>query len=276
MRINRSAAVVGMTLVLGALNACGSDDSTGTFVQAKPTALAVTGGNAQTGFVTADLADELQATLTDANGLPVIGSPVVWTVTSGGGSLSAATATTDAYGQSNVTWTLGDTPGAQSVSVAAAGAPTLSGSFTATGVMPNFAISSGNNQTAAAKDTVTNPIAVLVTDAAGKPVEGVRVDFAVASGGGFLGDSAQTLAVATDSKGLASAVWVLGPTIGTQTATAKVAKGTPVTFTAVATTPPPVAFNFDAATRTLLLADNRGLHLTAKSARAAFADRARG
>jgi hypothetical protein len=141
--------------------------------------------------------------------------------------------------------------------------------------MPNFAIESGNNQTAAAEDTVTDPIAVLVTDSNGDPVENVRVDFAVASGGGFLGDSVSTLAVQTDSKGIASAIWVLGSSVGTQTVTAKVANGTPVTFTAVATVPP-VAFNFDAAKQTVLLADNSGIRLTAKTARARFAERARG
>jgi hypothetical protein len=264
-----------MALALAALTACGDDESTGTFVQAVPTALAVTAGNSQTGFVTSPLDTDLQATLTDANGLAVVGSPVVWTVTSGGGTLSATNTTTNSYGQSSVTWTLGNTPGPQSVSVAAAGSPTISGTFTATAVMPNFAIESGNNQTAAAKDTVADPIAVLVTDSNGDPVQNVRVDFAVASGGGFLGDSVSTLAVQTDSKGIASAVWVLGPAVGTQTVTAKVAGGTPVTFTAIATAAP-VASNLDASARTVFLADNRGLRLSGKSIRAGFVERARG
>jgi adhesin/invasin len=279
MRINRSATVVGMTFVLAALNACGSDESTGTFVQAAPTALAVTAGNSQTGFVTGPLGNDLQVTLTDANGLAVVGSPVVWTVKSGGGTLSVDsvttdTVTTDSYGVSSVRWTLGNTPGAQTVTAAAAASPTLSASFSATAVMPNFAIQSGNNQTAAAEDTVTDPIAVLVTDANGAPVKDVAVDFAVASGGGFLGDSAATVTAITDSHGIASAVWVLGPTVGTQTVTAKVAQGAPVTFTAVAS--PAVGFNFDAARQTIFLADNRGLRLTGEAVRARFIERARG
>jgi hypothetical protein len=278
MRINRSATVVGMVFVLGALNACGSDDSTGTFVQATPTALAVSAGSAQTGFVTAPLDKDLQVTLTDANGLAVVGSPVVWTITSGGGTLSADsvatdTVTTDSFGQSNVEWTLGNTPGAQSVTAAVPGQPTLSGSFTATAVMPTFAIDSGNNQTAAAEDTVAAPIAVLVTDANGDPVKNVAVDFAIASGGGFLGDSAATVTALTDSHGIASAVWVLGSTLGAQTVTAKVANGAPVTFTAIATAP--LAFNFDAAAQTVFLANNRGLRFTGKQLRARFIERAR-
>jgi hypothetical protein len=279
MRINRSVTVVGMTLALASLNACGSDDSTGTFTQAAPTALAVSAGSAQSGFVTAPLANDLQVTLTDANGLAVVGSPVVWTVTAGGGTLSADsvatdTVTTDSYGQSNVQWTLGNTPGAQSVTAAAAGSPTLSASFTATAVMPTFAIDSGNNQTAAAEDTVAAPIAVLVTDANGDPVKDVAVDFAVASGGGFLGDSADAVTAITDSHGIASAVWVLGPTVGAQTVTAKVAQGAPVTFTAIAT--PVIGFHFDAARQTVFLASNRGLRLTPKAVRARFAEQSRG
>jgi hypothetical protein len=128
--------------------------------------------------------------------------------------------------------------------------------------MPNFAIDSGNNQTAAANDTVADAPTILVTDAKGDPVEGVRVDFAIASGGGFLADSAQTASVKTDSKGLASILWVLGPTVGTQTMTAKVANATPLTFTAIATAP--VAFNFDASRRIISLVDNRSLRAQAR------------
>jgi adhesin/invasin len=265
-----------MMFVLAALAACGDDNSTGTFSQATPTALAVSAGSAQTGFVTGPLDNELQVTLTDANGLAVVGSPVVWKVTAGGGTLSADSVTTDtvttnAYGESSVSWTLGNTPGAQTVTASAAAASGLSSSFTATAVMPDYAIESGNNQTAAAEDTVADPIAVLVTDANGDPVPNVAVDFAVASGGGFLGDSEDAVTAITDAHGIASAVWVLGSTVGVQTVTAKVAQGAPVTFTALAT--PPVASAFDAATQKLFLAANRGFSRTVKAARTQFGTR---
>jgi hypothetical protein len=263
MRISRSAAVAGTFLLLAGLNACGNDDGVKTFVPAVPKALAVTGGNGQTGFVTADLKTSLTVALTDANGLAVIGSPVAWAVKSGGGTLSGDTVTTDAFGESTVTWTLGNAAGSQSVTANAAGQPTISGNFTATAVMPNFAIDTGNNQTAAAKDTVADKPTILVTDANGNPVAGVRVDFAIASGGGFLAggdvDSAKTASIVTDSKGLAAIIWVLGSTVGTQTMTGTVANGTPLTFTAVATTP--IALNFDASERTILLADNRAVRV---------------
>jgi hypothetical protein len=131
--------------------------------------------------------------------------------------------------------------------------------------MPNYAIQSGNNQTAAAKDTLAKSPTIIVTDANGDPAPNVRVDFAIASGGGFLSggnpDSAVAASVLTDSKGLAPITWVLGPTVGTQTMTAKVANGAPLTFTAVATAP--VAFDFDASGGTILLANNRAVRARA-------------
>jgi hypothetical protein len=255
-----------MFLVLAGLNACGDDIGVGTFVVPVPKALAVTAGNGQTGFVTADLDTSLTVSITDANGLPIIGTPVAFAVASGGGTLSADTATTNTFGEASVVWTLGNSPGAQSVTANAAGLPALSGTFAATAVMPNFAIESGNNQTAAAGDTLANNPTIIVTDANGDPAPNVRVDFAIASGGGFLSggqpDSAVAASVVSDSKGLAPITWVLGPTIGTQTMTAKVANGSPLTFTANATVPP-VAVNFDASGRTILQAANRVVQVRA-------------
>jgi hypothetical protein len=254
-----------MLLVLAGLNACGSDDESvvRSLVSPVPKALAVTGGNAQTGFVTSDLDTSLTVAITDANGLAIVGYPVAWAVTAGGGTLSADTATTNSYGVSTVTWTLGNSAAPQSVTANPAGVPSLSATFTATAVAPNFAIDTGNNQTAAAKDTVADNPTIIVTDAAGDPVTGVRVDFAIASGGGFLSggakDSAQTASINTDSKGLAAITWVLGSTVGTQTMTATVGDATPLTFTAVATAP--LAFNFEASGRTILLANNRAVRV---------------
>src|SRR2546423_2454935 len=125
MRISRSAAVTGACLLLSGLNACGNnDEGVKAFVAAVPKALAITGGNGQTGFVTAALKTSLTVALTDANGLPVIGSAVAWAVKSGGGKLSRETVTTDAFGKSTVSWTLGNAVGAQSVTANPAGQPT--------------------------------------------------------------------------------------------------------------------------------------------------------
>jgi hypothetical protein len=71
----------------------------------------------------------LGAQVTDAYGNPLAGVSVMWAVTSGGGSLSATTTTTDGTGRSSVQWTVGSTPGTQAVSASITGG--ISVGFTA-------------------------------------------------------------------------------------------------------------------------------------------------
>ncbi len=86
----------------------------------------IAGGN-QTAVAGAVLPIALKVERVDANGLPVSGATVSWTVDSGG-SVSPTSTTTDANGQSSVTWTLGSTKGAQHVTATSGG---LSFTFTA-------------------------------------------------------------------------------------------------------------------------------------------------
>jgi hypothetical protein len=65
-------------------------------------------GNAQSGAPGSALANPLVVRITDAGGNPKSGATVTFTVTSGGGSLSTTTATTNAAGlATSGTWTLG-------------------------------------------------------------------------------------------------------------------------------------------------------------------------
>ncbi len=78
-------------------------------------------------------------------------------------------------------------------------------------------VGSGNNQTGTPGRELSEPIAVKVTDDAGRPVPGVTVRFSVASGGGRLSsDSAQS-----DTLGLAGVRWVLGEQLGAQNVSAE-------------------------------------------------------
>jgi adhesin/invasin len=78
-------------------------------------------------------------------------------------------------------------------------------------------VGSGNNQTGSPGRELSEPIAVKVTDDAGRPVPGVTVRFSVASGGGRLSsDSAQS-----DTLGLAGVRWVLGEQLGAQNVSAE-------------------------------------------------------
>lgn len=92
---------------------------------------------------------------------------------------------------------------------------------------------SGNGQTAPAGATLPLPLTILVTDAEGRPVPNVMVNWAVQGGGSISAPS-----VATNSDGEASVERKLGPGTGAQSTIALVTglSGSPVTFTAVANT----------------------------------------
>lgn len=72
------------------------------------------------------------------------------------------------------------------------------------------------------------PFVVLARDQNGNPVEGVRVDFKVTTGGGTLSVTSAT----TDANGHASTILTLGSQPGTNTVVVTVADLDPVTFTA--------------------------------------------
>jgi hypothetical protein len=78
--------------------------------------LAIAAGNDQAGTVDHPLGLPLQVRVTDQFTNGVEGQTVTWTVTSGGGSLAAPTSLTDGNGLTDNLWTLGPTPGTQTVS----------------------------------------------------------------------------------------------------------------------------------------------------------------
>jgi hypothetical protein len=94
-----------------------------------------------------------------------------------------------------------------------------------------LAMAGGNSQSAPAGQALANPIGVRVTDDNGDPVADVTVGWSAAEGG-----SVSASSVSTDADGHASVTWTLGPTAGSQTATATVdgLDGSPVHFTATA------------------------------------------
>jgi PKD repeat protein len=97
--------------------------------------------------------------------------------------------------------------------------------------LASLAIVSGNNQTGTVGSTLPNPLVVKVADQSNNPLAGVTVNFAVTAGSGSVNPTSAT----TASNGQAQATWTLGNTPGTNTATARVAGLTSVSFTATAT-----------------------------------------
>lgn len=95
---------------------------------------------------------------------------------------------------------------------------------------------SGGAQTAPVGTGLPQPVVVRVT-AGSQPASGVRVTFAVGAQGGSMSPGS----VVTDASGNAAATWVLGGTLGEQTATATTGSLSPVTIAATATVGPPAS-----------------------------------
>jgi hypothetical protein len=86
----------------------------------------------------------------------------------------------------------------------------------------------GNAQTGIVGAALTVPLAVVVTDKAGKTISGARVDWDVGVGSGTASPTRST----ADPRGVATTVWTLGTTAGTARLSAQVNGVTPVVFTA--------------------------------------------
>jgi hypothetical protein len=86
---------------------------------ARPAAIAAVSGSGQTGAVGTMLASPIVFEVTNTSNAPVSGVTVTFTVTSGSGTLTPATAVTDANGTASTQLTLGSTAGAVEVTATA-------------------------------------------------------------------------------------------------------------------------------------------------------------
>ena len=244
------AATTAATYSITASDASPADGSTGlgdasdgiSVAAGAATQMAIHAGNNQTATVGTAVPVAPAVIVRDVYNNPVSGVSVNFAVASGAGSVTQASATTDASGiASPGSWTLGTTAGTNTLTATSTG---LSGSpltFTATGqagAATQMAIHAGNNQTATVATAVPVVPAVIVRDVYNNPVAGVSVNFAVASGAGSITGASAT----TDAAGIASpGSWTLGTTAGTNTLTATITGTNPAisrTFTAEAISRP--------------------------------------
>ena len=145
-------------------------DTTTLKVQPLPVVIAITSGNAQTGTVGTALSQPLAVRVNAADSLGVEGVVVAFTVTAGGGTLTANTDTTDANGDASVWWTLGAVAGAQTVTATAGALSTAPISATATpAVAVRLAFLVQPTLTAAGLP-ITPAIQVAIQDASGNTV----------------------------------------------------------------------------------------------------------
>lgn len=197
-----------------------------------PTDLVVHAGDAQVATTGTAVPDPVQVRVTGRTGAALAGVSVAFAVTAGGGSIERANATTDASGiASPGRWTLGP-PGPQQMRGDVLGVAPVVISATATGAPAAIAAVAGADQEAAVGSAVPERPEVLVTDADGEPLPGVRVTFVTERDAAVAGAEAIT---ATSGRAAVGG-WTLGTTAGPYWLEARLdgtgIKGNPVRFEA--------------------------------------------
>jgi hypothetical protein len=222
----------GQPLVFGTFRAVGR--------AGPPAGISPVGSAARAGSAGAALGEALQARVTDRFGNPVPAAAVVWTVRSGGGSVTPGTATADSLGIAGAVWTLG--PRLDSVQVVEAAATVaVKTAFTATAALPlGSAVVkvAGDGQTGSPGTQLAQPLKVAVRLPGGGPAVGATVNWSVGPGSGTI----TPLVSQTDANGEATAQWTLGLDTGAQSASASAAGAGTAAFAATAGYPPSITF----------------------------------
>jgi hypothetical protein len=199
-------------------------------------ALTAVSGNGQTGAVGTVLPEPLVVAMRTAEGRGIVGASISFSAAPGSGTLTPASARTDANGQVQTTWTLGTQTGELTVMAGTAGVPSLTlGATAVTGPPGSLAVVSGNGQTGLTGKPMPAPLVVRVADEFGNPVAGAPVQWTVLTGGGSVAPAAGT----TGADGTASTTWTLGATVGSQSIRASSGSLPVVTMTGTATAAQP-------------------------------------
>jgi plastocyanin len=209
-------------LAVAVMAACSSSDSptdppTNGGPDTTPSSIRVGLGNNQTAVAGSELPEQLAAVVTNSEGSVISGVTVNWSVDAGGGSLGAATSSTNAQGLAFNTYTLGAEAGANQVRAAVQGT-NLSTTFTATATAPppdtvatSIEITGGNGQSAIVGEVLEDPLTVVVENASGGPIAGKLVGWSVTAGDGTI---LQTETV-TNAEGVATNFYSVGSSVGT-------------------------------------------------------------
>ncbi|MCX6132220.1 MAG: FG-GAP-like repeat-containing protein [Ignavibacteriales bacterium] len=218
------------------------------------TTIALTSGNNQSAQIGLGIPNPFVVTIVDQGGNGVSGVNVSYAITSvptgaAGQSLSTSSAVTNANGQSSTILTLGNKTGAYVVTAASAGLAGNPVLFTATatiGPAKTITLTSGNGQSAPNGSALTSPFVVTVTDDGGNPVPGVTISFGFTSTpAGAAGHMLSAMNATTNVNGQALTTLTLGNKAGSYlvTATSGNLNGSPVTFSATATTSVPTTMS---------------------------------
>ena len=243
-RFGRMAVVPALLIAASIVAGCEGEPTTS---NTKVGTLELVSGDDQSGSAGLLLGQHLVVRILDQYGRPAAGEPVFFELDAAslakGASVDPVVDTTGADGIASTQLRLGASTGTYRLEAIWPGLelfeqgqtlrPFQTVEFVATaGPAPpaTLTILSGDDQTGAVDSLLPQALTVEVTDAFGNPVPGVTVTFAVASGGGQVSTTAAT----TNSSGVATTSWTLGPSVGAQSVVAFVAGLQPVTFDATA------------------------------------------
>ncbi|HRN51886.1 MAG TPA: Ig-like domain-containing protein, partial [Gemmatimonadaceae bacterium] len=167
----------------------------------------VSGAN-QAGRVGAPLATPIVVKVSDRRGAGVKGADVMFRPVTGSGATDPLIARTDSTGHATVTWFLGSTLGAMTLTISFSDFPDIT--VNATAVADRLEIASGDAQVSRLGTSLPQPVVIQVRDINDAPVPGALVSFAADSGSG----SVSPTTVAADANGLARTFWTLGTAPG--------------------------------------------------------------
>ena len=191
-----------------------ADSGVITTVTGTATQIAINAGNGQSAAVGTAVSIAPSVIVKDAYGNPVSGVSVTFAVATGGGSLTGGSATTNASGIAAVgSWTLGTTPGSDTLTATSTGLTGSPLTFTATattGTATKYLVSS-SSYSPIAGGAVT--ISAQLADTYGNPVSssGLVVTWSKSGSGGSFATGTST----TNAAGLASVSFTTGTTAGT-------------------------------------------------------------
>ncbi len=210
--------------------------------------LSINGGNNQSAVVSVAFATALSAKVADSFGNPISGVSVVFTAPAAGASgvfsnsTNTITVATLATGIASATFTANATVGGPyTVSAASTGLTTVNFSEANTlGPPANVTITgSGTPQSTIVNTAFANALSVKVTDTGLNPISGVNVVFLAPAAGasGVFSNSTNTITVATNGSGIASAPVSANTTAGGPYNVTATVTGLPAATFALTNTP---------------------------------------
>ncbi len=207
-----------------------------------PAQLKVVNGTGQSAPAGSTLPNPVTVQVLTSTGQPVAGVTVGFAVTSGGGSVSAASRVTANDGMASVTWTLGATLGTQQVTASVSGLPSVVVTATAIQTVPTPGRSTVSVlPTAIQVGGEEAVVTAILRDANGAPMPGVTVSFSgpswavfnPTSGTSDAAGGVMTRVRATEASAITITVMASGQTIGSVSLAVGARQGVPASISIV-------------------------------------------